>query len=210
MPATMKPLLALTAGDLMSRDLVLLTEDMPLREAAHLLLRNQIGGAPVVDARGKCIGVVSATDFLRLAEKRVDVTKPATPPLPVTCSFQTKHRMPDGSEVILCNLPPGVCPIQQRQTAPDGTELLICRQPRCLLSEWQVAVLENLPANDVRQFMTPDPVTVKPDIPIRNLARQMIDAHIHRVIVVDDERKPVGIVTSTNLLAAMAYAVEEK
>ena len=86
MPATTKPLLALTAGDLMSRDLVLLTENMPLREAAHLLLENQIGGAPVVDAQGKCVGVVSATDFLRLAEKRNDVTKPVSPPLPVSCS----------------------------------------------------------------------------------------------------------------------------
>jgi CBS domain-containing protein len=34
----------------------------------------------------------------------------------------------------------------------------------------------------------------------------MIDAHIHRVIVVDEEGKPQGIVSGTDLLAALAYA----
>lgn len=208
MPATIKSLLALTAGDVMSRDLVLLTEDMPLREAAHLLLQNQIGGAPVVDAQGRCVGVVSTTDFLRLAEKRIDLTNAAVPPLPVTCSFQTKHRLADGREVVLCNLPPGVCPIQGTHKSPDGKELLICRHPRCVLVDWQVVVLENLPADEVRQYMTADPVTVKPDASIRVLARLMIDAHIHRIMVVDDDSKPIGIVTSTNLLAVMAYAAE--
>jgi CBS domain-containing protein len=208
MPATIKSLLTLTAGDLMSRDLVLLTEDMPLREAARLLVQNQIGGAPVLDAQGKCVGVISVTDFLRIAEQRVDVTKPTSPPLPVTCSFQTKHRMPDGREVILCNLPPGVCPIQGTQKSPDGKELVVCRQPRCVVVDWQIVALENLPTHEVRNYMTPDPVMVKPDVSVRNLARRMIDAHIHRIIVVDDEDKPIGIVTSTSLLAAMAYAAE--
>src|ERR1043166_1748394 len=117
MRTTTKPLLAMNAGDVMSCDLVLLTESMPLREAAHRLLHNQIGGAPVVDAHGKCVGVVSAIDFLRLAEKCTDIAKPASPPLPVTCAFQTKHRMQDGSEVVLCTLPIGVCSIRERQTA---------------------------------------------------------------------------------------------
>jgi DNA-binding protein Fis len=91
------PLLTLTAADLMTRAVVRLPEEMPLRDAARLLLQNQIGGAPVVDAQGRCVGVLSAIDFLRLAEKRGDVTKPASPPLPVTCCFQEKHRRPDGT-----------------------------------------------------------------------------------------------------------------
>jgi CBS-domain-containing membrane protein len=38
----------------------------------------------------------------------------------------------------------------------------------------------------------------------------MIDAHIHRVIVLDEERKPVGIVSSTDLMAALASASVER
>jgi CBS-domain-containing membrane protein len=50
----------LTADDLMTRDIVRLPEKIPLREAANVLLRNQVGGAPVVDSGGRCVGVLSA------------------------------------------------------------------------------------------------------------------------------------------------------
>jgi len=54
MLAKTKPLLAYTAADLMTRNVVQLPQEMPLRDAACFLLRNQIGGAPVVDIQGKC------------------------------------------------------------------------------------------------------------------------------------------------------------
>jgi CBS-domain-containing membrane protein len=38
----------------------------------------------------------------------------------------------------------------------------------------------------------------------------MIDAHIHRVIVVDKKRRLIGILSSTDLLAAMAYSDGEQ
>ena len=202
--ATKRVLAELTANDLMAEDIVLLPEDMPLRQAARLFLRNQIGGAPVVDSQGRCVGVLSSIDFLRMAERRADVTNPAGPPLPITCSFQVKHRTADGRDVILCNLASGVCPIQVKQTGPEGEELLVCSQPHCVLVDWQVVELEKLPNDEVRQFMTADPVTVAPATSIRTLARMMIDAHIHRVIVVDEERQPIGIVSSTDLLAVLA------
>jgi CBS domain-containing protein len=33
----------------------------------------------------------------------------------------------------------------------------------------------------------------------------MLDAHIHRVVVVDKERRPLGVVSSTDVLAAVNY-----
>src|SRR5262245_58405041 len=107
MRTTTKPLLALTAGDLMTRDVLTLSQEMSLRDAARLLVRHQIGGAPVVDAQGRCVGVLSATDFVRRAEARDEVTRPPSPPLPVTCGFQAKHRTPGGKEMTTCTLPPG-------------------------------------------------------------------------------------------------------
>jgi len=63
MRTTWKPLPALTAADLMSVGVVRLTEEMPLRDAALLLFQNQIGGAPVVNAEGKCVGFTSLPRF---------------------------------------------------------------------------------------------------------------------------------------------------
>ena len=205
MRAKSKPLQALTADDLMKPDVVRLPEEMPLRDAARLLLRNQIGGAPVVDGQGKCVGVFSAIDFLRLSEVRADATRPTAPPLPITCSFQAKHRTSDGKEVTLCTLPPGVCPVQVKQEGPGGETLIVCSQPHCVLVDWQVVDVEKLPTDEVRRFMTPDPVTAQPATSIRVLARMMIDAHIHRIIVVDEGRRPIGVVSSTDVLAALAY-----
>lgn len=204
MNATLKPLTELTAEDVMAEDIVCLPSDTPLRHAARLLIKNQIGGAPVVDSVGRCIGVLSSIDFLRLAERRANVTKPAAPPLPITCSFQTKHQTADGRDLILCTLASGACPIQSRQRGPDGEALLVCSQPHSVLVDWQEVEVEKLPTDEVRQFMTPDPVTVTPETSIRTLARKMIDAHIHRVIVVDEQRRPIGVVSSTNLLAVLA------
>jgi CBS domain-containing protein len=57
----------------------------------------------------------------------------------------------------------------------------------------------------VSQHMTADPVTVTPDTGIGTLARMMIDAHIHRVVVVDEDKRPIGLVSSTDVLAAVTY-----
>jgi CBS domain-containing protein len=203
---TTKELLALTAADLMSRNLVLLPEHLPLRDAARLLLQNQIGGAPVVDEEGRCVGALTAVDFLRLAGARNNLTRPASPPVPITCPFWVKRREADGKEVAFCTLPPGVCAIQRRQVDDQGNETIFCSQPHCVLTDWQSVDVEKLPETEVRNYMTADCVTVPPTTPVRRLARIMIDAHIHRVIVVNDERRPIGIVSTTDLLGALAYA----
>jgi CBS domain-containing protein len=70
---------------------------------------------------------------------------------------------------------------------------------------WQMVSPEDLPDDVVANHMTEHPVTVHPETPIVELARMMIDAHIHRILVVDDEDRPIGLVSSTDLLAALAY-----
>jgi hypothetical protein len=42
------------------------------------------------------------------------------------------------------------------------------------------------------------------------LAQNMVDAHIHRVLVVTDQNRPRGIVTSTDILAAVGRAAPER
>jgi CBS domain-containing protein len=141
MKAKGKPLAALTAADVMTRDLVVIGEAMTLQDAAHLLAGNAISGAPVVDAQGRCVGVLSATDFFRwMEDERLEIS----------------------------------------------------------------------PAYEVDTLMAPDPVTVPPSTPMRDLARMMVDGHIHRIIVVDERRRPVGIVSSTDILAVMASVPGEK
>jgi len=52
------------ARDIMSKDVIVLTPDMDVQEAADLLVRYRIHGAPVVDAAGMLVGMVSLVDLV--------------------------------------------------------------------------------------------------------------------------------------------------
>ena len=52
-------------GELMNPDVVSVRPDMTVPEAQDLLSRRSVSGAPVVDARGRVLGVVSQNDLVR-------------------------------------------------------------------------------------------------------------------------------------------------
>jgi CBS domain-containing membrane protein len=156
MTATTKSLLDLTAADLMSRDVITIPQHTSLRAAAHTLARANVSGAPVTDATGRCIGVLSATDLVRWL---------------------------DGPE-------------QAARRRFSST--------RCFCSDWEVIEFETLPEEAVSRYMTADPVTARPEVRLGELARRMLDAHIHRLIVLDERGRPIGIVSTTDVLAAVA------
>jgi CBS-domain-containing membrane protein len=152
----MKPLLSLTAADLMTASVIMVPEEMSLQGAAHLLTQARVTGAPVVNSEGRCVGVLSATDFVSWVDKT-------------------------------------------RGQAPRPNPASVC-------FAWQIIDPNALPEDAVHNYMTRDAVFVQAQTLIGELARMMIDAHIHRVIVVDAQRRPVGIVSSTDVLAAVARA----
>jgi predicted transcriptional regulator len=154
MTTTLQPLLSRKAGDLMTHPVLLIPRKMSIPGAAHLLSQAGVSGAPVVDEAGRCIGVLSTTDFVHFTEK---ARIPAQP----------------GSESVY---------------------------------SWQILDSAEPPQETVDTYMNHDPVTVTPAMHIGEIARMMIDAHIHRVIVVDDNHRPIGIVSSTDILGAIAQA----
>ena len=85
-----------------------------------------------------------------------------------------------------------------------------CTSPDCVGSDWQMVDTVESVEGLVRDHMTPDPVMAGPETSIFELARMMVDTHVHRVIIVDRQRQPIGIVSSTDILAGIARAgVEE-
>jgi len=152
MITTIQPFLTRKAAELMSHTVVLVPREMTVPGAAHLLAQARVSGAPVVDESGRCIGVISTTDFLRYAE-------------------------------------------QGKGSARAKTASVF---------SWQI--MDEEFDERVEDLMNTDPVCVDPSASIGDIARMMINAHIHRVIVVDENQRPVGIVSSTDILAAVAQA----
>jgi len=156
-PTTARPFLNLTAADLMTTPVRTLPQTMTLREAAQILSGASISGAPVVDAEGHCVGVLSSSDFVTWAGKGAEAGE-------------------EGKATTFI--------------APWGEFISV----------------EEAPDHEIRHFMTTQPVTVTPRTSIGEMAQMMVDAHIHRILVVVDHGGPFGIVTSTDILAAVAQA----
>ncbi|NTV29979.1 MAG: CBS domain-containing protein [Candidatus Omnitrophica bacterium] len=52
--------------DIMSKDVITATKDMPIYDAAQLLVDNDITGLPVVDQTNNLVGILSELDVLKL------------------------------------------------------------------------------------------------------------------------------------------------
>ena len=64
MNSAIERLLSLRVCDVMSSTVVEVSVNASLAEAAALLVDNNVSGAPVVDESGRCVGVLSSTDFV--------------------------------------------------------------------------------------------------------------------------------------------------
>ncbi len=56
------------ASDVMTRNIVSVGCDAPIRDAIRLMLDNKVSGLPVVDADGKLVGVLTEGDLLHRSE----------------------------------------------------------------------------------------------------------------------------------------------
>src|SRR5262245_1637572 len=69
--------------------------------------------------------------------------------------------------------------------------------------------IEKLPADTIKDVMTPSLITVMEDTPIREVAARMAECGIHRLIVVDEDQQIRGIVTSLDVIRWVAETGEE-
>jgi CBS-domain-containing membrane protein len=56
--------------DLMTTEVIAVSRDTELREAARLMFRNRVSGLPVTEPDGTLIGIITEADFLRLEVER--------------------------------------------------------------------------------------------------------------------------------------------
>jgi CBS domain-containing protein len=199
------PFTSQTAADLMSREIKTVPAGMPLREAAQELARLGVHGAPVVDEDGRLVGVLSVTDLARWA---ADGAGPS-PPLPRACDHQEVLREPGGRETVVCQLRLGACSLQRVREEAGGATVLTCADPHGVCTAWQVVNVAALPVECVRRYMTTVLVTAGPDTPVPDLARLMLERAVHRAVVVDLDGRPVGVVSVTDILGAVAGAAAD-
>lgn len=141
---------SLRIGNLMTRDVITVTPDTSLAEAAHLLVTHRISGLPVVDAEQRLLGVITEADFLRAM---------------------------------------GVPSHHPTHSLWQTLETMFSHQPEI-----------HEPTGTVADLMISNVVTVKPEQTLHDVIEVMKHNRIKRVVVCDDERKVLGMITRSDLV----------
>ena len=171
----------------MTRDVLTVTPETTLREAAELFVSRHVSGAPVLDGQ-RVVGVVSATDVLEFVA--------SNPPVP--------RQKADRGEVGEWAELPGSEPSDAAPGAyfadmwEDAEAETTQRFADSDGPEWDVFA-----EHTVQDVMTRAVCALPSTQSIPAAAEYMKTAGVHRLLVID-EGKLVGIITSTDIARAVA------
>ncbi|MGD1714555.1 CBS domain-containing protein [Dapis sp. BLCC M172] len=145
-------------SDVMSYNPISVTEEMPLKEAIKILAEQRISGLPVVNEKGKLVGIVSETDLM----------------------WQESGATP----------PPYIMLLDS---------VIFLENPARYEKEIHKALGET-----VGEVMTKNPLTTTPEQLLSAAAKLMHERNIHRLPVLDENGKVIGILTRGDIIRSMA------
>ena len=150
----------LTARDIMRKDVITVSVNMPLSDVERLLGENRISGAPVTDEAGHIVGVLSVRDLLERYTEDPD----------------SRPRRGHG----------------------------FYRQPTEELEDEDFEAFEvpEEAEETARDIMTAEIHAVAADAKLQDIARQMVEHSIHRVLV-QDSKKYIGLISTMDVLRAL-------
>jgi CBS domain-containing protein len=61
----------------------------------------------------------------------------------------------------------------------------------------------------VRDLMTKPAKTISASAPLDEAARQMTAEHVHRLVVVDNRRRPIGVISESDIVREIADSCDE-
>ena len=140
---------SLTVADVMAKTVVWVTTRQHMADVAAILLKHDISSAPVVDESGACVGIISATDFLKR-------------------DARDEHVNESGRS--------------RRAWTPDDV---------------------------AATYMSTGVRTIPATASILQASRIMCSQHVHRLPVVNHEGRPVGIISTMDLIASLNNAIDE-
>lgn len=170
-----------TVRDIMQTEVATASPEMTVRELARLWDDYGISGAPVCDASGRVLGVVSATDLVRLTAEAPDDAVAPGPPYEELPPEEVEE---DGEAATWYYFLAEEAP-SRYDGAPAGIP---------------EAAAGGVTVGDI---MTPVIFSVRPQTTLPELARFLIRARIHRALVMEAGRL-LGIVTAFDVLRAVA------
>lgn len=78
----------------------------------------------------------------------------------------------------------------------------------CVWCDWQLVDVESTGRDGVAHYMVRDPLLVTRDTHLVEVAEILLGSHPRPVVMVDEERRPLGVVSSKDVLAGLAFSIE--
>ncbi|HHM12443.1 MAG TPA: CBS domain-containing protein [Planctomycetaceae bacterium] len=144
----------LTVGDVMSTDLVTIDAADTVHDALQVMTENGVAALPVLDAEGRCIGMLSTTDF-----------------------------------------------VEMTRDLESGLEALE-QEDQLLFGQIVAQLAEGSGHQRVVDVMSDSVITARASDSLVSAASTMLDEGVHRLPVLDEEGRLVGILSTTDILEA--------
>lgn len=175
--------------DIMTREVLTVSPDLPIRDLMELLVTRHVSGMPVVSG-GEVVGVVSTTDLMAFASGLLEGSSDDAP-FPAS----------DGAED---DVNDGVTQVDEPMASYFTDLWSEERDDVSSRLEADVDSTSALDSQTVADVMTRPPLcTMLPDTPVDQAAGDMRRAGVHRVLVMTGNRLE-GIVTTTDVANAVA------
>ena len=145
-------------ADVMTANPLTISPEAPLQEAIQTLAEKKISGLPVVDDKGKLVGIISESDLM-WQETGVEA-------------------------------PPYIMFLDS---------VIYLQNPARHEKEIHKAL-----GQTVAEVMSENPLSVKPNLSVKEAARIMHEKKVRRLPVIDDKTQLVGIITQGDVIRMMA------
>jgi CBS domain-containing protein len=220
-------------GEVMTGEVVTITPDTPLGQAARLMVDRHIKRLPVVGAGGRLVGILGRLDVLNtiaavhLPEWHPDVravggqatvaevmtrdvpalSEPATIEQIFEALVSSAHKrvviVDDRKRVVGIVADSDLIARVSRESWPGIVEILAAKVPIERISAGARQHIQKLRARTARELMTRDVITVRDKMPVASALALSAEKRVKRLPVVDAEGELVGIVGRTEMMRAL-------
>ncbi len=191
------------AADYMTPNPVTVTEDTDVMEAMTIMVTRNFGALPIVDVKGKPVGIVTEREFL-LAFQDMDQMFPVSKFMSRKVSTVYSETLLEQATRQMLNRGFRRLPVVDEDGKAIG---MITAADSVKVAGKAVNKLDPdaFFGRKVKEVMRNKLITIEEDRSINEAAALLIDNNIGSLVILDKDGRPKGIITERDLLIALHY-----
>ena len=187
---------SLMAEEVMDRNSLIVPQQMLVREAARLFHRTRSQIAAVVDAEGRCVGMLRPSDVFQWIDAGCQEARVGGP---VSCPYQVQDRLLNGDASLICTLSHGSCGFQSEIPTTGGRHTDVCMREETA----------HFPFGAIPGYMTKNLQTIKQRSTLVEMVLRLVNSRADGLIVLDESDRAAGVVSASDVLIAVVERMRD-